>query len=698
MLCMFFEVSLKKIKRKIKNKLNDKLTRHSKKIKVLFFPYVSHNKFLNAFSSLKVEKEIINHFRTRISPEFFFSSDNFPSARPEIIKKIIKSADNLCDHKFDLLGSGKINLGKDINGQCDFKNGFIWDNKKYYKDIEIVNLENKADIKVPWELSRFQHLLTLGKAYLYSNKNNKYSKEFVEQITDWIAENPPCFGVNWACTMDVAIRAVNWIWGFCFFKDSENITDEFLLNFLKSIYCHGEFIMENLEWSDKYSSNHYLSNIVGLLHIGVMFPEFKKSSKWWKIGLRELFVEMEKQVGTDGADYESSLSYHRLVLEMFLSAIVLCRLNNIIIPEYIMNHLEKMFEFVMYYTKPDGTVPQIGDNDNGRLHRLSSFSNSQQEFFDHRYLLGIGAKLFNRSDFLEASDSRIEEAAWLTGKIETVNTKRVNSVKLKSKCFPDAGIYIMRNKSLYMIISAGKVGTNGIGNHKHNDIFSFELFAYDKSFIVDPGTYIYSGDPAMRNLFRSTAYHNTVAIDDTEINHFDKNILFQMREDAKPKIIKWKTKDNFDFFEGEHYGYKKLKSPVLHKRFIYFDKIKGFWIIKDKFEGAGEHKFEQFFHFAPMDMGTINDGSDYVAKISDIESSLIDKSKAAIKKSLILQSKNRNGSNIIVAPMYTRGLSIEISQGWVSYSYGKKDEAKIVKYSLKSKLPVELLTIIYPGV
>jgi len=67
----------------------------------------------------------------------------------------------------------------------------------------------------------------------------------------------------------------------------------------------------------------------------------------------------------------------------------------------------------MYYTKPDGTVPQIGDNDDGRLHILSNYGNWNR--LDHRYLLSVGAVLFKRQDFKDAASKFHEEAFWLLG-------------------------------------------------------------------------------------------------------------------------------------------------------------------------------------------------------------------------------------------------------------------------------------------
>ena len=38
------------------------------------------------------------------------------------------------------------------------------------------------------------------------------------RVRSWIAANPPGTGVNWACTMDVALRAVSWIWALTLFE------------------------------------------------------------------------------------------------------------------------------------------------------------------------------------------------------------------------------------------------------------------------------------------------------------------------------------------------------------------------------------------------------------------------------------------------------------------------------------------------
>ncbi len=442
-------------------------------------------------------------------------------AAPQAASLIVAEADQACAHVFDLLGSGPTLLGKKIDWHVDFKTGHRWNPKTYYKRIRPAPYPGGYDIKVPWELSRCQHFVRLGQAYWITG-DEKYAREFVAQVSDWIKSNPWPWGVNWACTMDVAIRAVNWLWGYHFFKESPCLTDEFLIAFYKSLLTHGRHIWRNLENQGAFTNNHYLADLVGLIHLGILCPEFREAEEWRDFGLRELWREMFKQVYPDGVSFEASIPYHRLVTEFFLYTVILCRRNDIAVPDEVMARLEKMLEFVMYYTKPDGTVPLIGDGDNGRLVRLKAWDPPEREWQDHRYLLAIGAVLFQRQDFTQAAGDQWEEAIWLLG--ESAVTLHENTVQsggsllnLPSQEFPYGGLYILRQPGAYMVLNRGSNSKNGRGAHRHNDVLSFELFVNRISWIVDPGTYTYTGDFSARNVFRSTAYHNTPRVLCSEI-------------------------------------------------------------------------------------------------------------------------------------------------------------------------------------
>lgn len=615
-----FMLIFKRIFGKIKREGEDTFNRTSVN---LFGTEMTDKEFLRKIwgSEYKFQnsEELQKHFRERISPKFFIDSSSWEEILSIICKhfpdapdKIITDADKICEHIFDLLGSGEVGLGKKIDWHRDFKTGYRWDPKKYYKDIKIPC--GKADIKIPWELSRFQYLITLGQAYWIDNQNTeyrmqksedqeKYAVESVNQIKDWIESNPSKFGVNWACTMDVAIRACNWISGYYFFKDSPEVTDEFLLKFLKSIYQHGRHIMSNLECSGTLTSNHYLSDIAGLVYIGVMFLEFKEAKRWRDFAIQELVKEMSKQVYEDGCDFEGSTCYHRLVLELFFFSTLLVVTNDneykgenyrevsqkIFGKEYI-ERLYKMFEAVLYLLKPNGKMPQIGDNDNGRLHIFVKGS-----ILDMRYLLAVGSIFFKEAKFKIGEFGLSQEALWIFGErgYRIWQELEKNSlINIDSKAFPDAGWYVMRNDKNYCIISCGPNGQNGNGGHAHNDKLSFELCIDGNDTIIDPGTYVYTSIPAERNNFRSTTFHNTVVIDNEEQNRIEDRKLFRLREETLSRCAKWNVGDEFDIFIGQHNGYAKPPKSVIHKRQIKFYKKRGIVEIEDKFYGKDEHCLE----------------------------------------------------------------------------------------------------------
>jgi len=383
---------------------------------------ISDADFLQALDCrFSTPRAFLDHMAVRQAPRFFLDTDRcqglvsaIRDCCPEVEALTIAAADRVCEHTFDLLGSGPVHLGERIDWHIDFKTGHRWDPQRYYADIRPAPYPGGYDIKVPWELSRCQHFVRLGQAYWFT-RDNKYAREFVSQVESWIDSNPWPFGANWASTMDVSIRVVNWLWGYHFFKDSPNLTDEFLPHFYRSLLIHGRHIISNLEKRNGLGTNHYLSNLVGLIYLGILCPEFKEAEKWREFGLGALWREIFEQVYEDGVNFEASTPYHRLATELFLSPIILCQLNDIFVPVEVMARLEKMLEFVMYYTKPDGIAPIIGDADNGRLHRLAIWAESVREWQDHRYLLAIGAFLFRRTDFAQAAGDQWQEAIWLLG-------------------------------------------------------------------------------------------------------------------------------------------------------------------------------------------------------------------------------------------------------------------------------------------
>jgi uncharacterized heparinase superfamily protein len=106
---------------------------------------------------------------------------------------------------------------------------------------------------------------------------------------------------------------------------------------------------------------------------------------------------------------------------------------------------------------------------------------------------------------------------------------------------------------MHLSVRCGSVGQNGYGGHAHNDQLSFELSLNGKPLIVDPGTYVYTPLPDERNKYRSTAMHNTLALDDREQNPWPLGVrgLFELRDRCHARVLALgKT-----HFVGEHCGF-----------------------------------------------------------------------------------------------------------------------------------------------
>jgi len=595
---------------------------------------------------------------------------------PKVRSFIIEEADQICDHVFDLLGSGPFHFGKTLDWHLDFKSGYRFDPNVYFKRVHPAPFPGDYDIKVPWEVSRCQHFPRLGQAYQIT-EDEKYVCEFVAQIENWIDTNPWPYGVNWNCSMEVALRAINWLWGLAFFVHAPQITDSFLVDVAQCLYIHAEHILDNLERSEEsgYAGNHYVSNLVGLIYLGVSCPYYFRAQHWLEFGVRELSNTITTQVWPDGVDYESSVSYHRLVTELVLSAVWLCQWNLVDVPNVIIDRLEKMLEFVENYTKPDGTVPIIGDQDNGRVHRLGIWKEPDLEWLDHQYLIAIGRNILGRKYSSELSDGSVSELIWWFGRKPKMTLQKEHSpLGNGSRAFKDGGFYFMRHKDLYLALRAGENGTCGLGGHTHNDIFSIELSAYGRTYIVDPGSYSYTSDPETRNLFRSSMYHNAVTLDNDDVNRIPDQELFRLENDAQVEICHWESNSEFDYFSGQHHAYERLENPVVHQRCIYFDKIEGYWLVRDILQGEGQHKLSINFQFLPMELERCSvDGACLYTVFDD-------------------------GSNLALYFLGQNPDTLTLSDGWVSRSYGKRFKSTLLRWETEAELPFDFVYVLYPFV
>jgi hypothetical protein len=525
---------------------------------------------------------------------------------------ILEIANDAMNNHFELLGSGKIKLDP-INWHIDFKSGYVWDNGLFYKKYKIIDINNDADVKLPWELSRASFFLSLGQAYLLT-KDDKYANKIVQLISHWIDENKLMHSINWTCTMDVSIRAVNWMYALNMIVDSAALTYEVIAKVHRSLLEHGFYIFNNLEKSFPFSANHYASNIAGLLFIGSLYKDAHFGSVWYNFAKEEYGQELRSQVLPNGVHFEKSISYHRLMVELFIYPYLVMKRNNEFVEIDLEYKLQSMFNFTFHYLRNDGTAPMIGDDDNARLLSFTNF-----DFFNHEYLLNISNAIFNTKFY--SSIKNCPEVFFLCAE----NSNQLNLeeyLKPSSVFYKDVGFTIMRNDDYYIFINNSGLSKHPNarkkinGTHTHCDLLSFDYSIGNNHFIVDPGTYVYTSSAKLRNEFRSTSKHNTLMIDNLDIHNLPVDDLFSVEDFAYPTLNDYAETNQLISLKAAHSGYEKI--GVKHTRLFEFQKEDKVFSIIDNIISDRQHDYHFYFHFAENMMPKIeneciiieaNDGS-----------------------------------------------------------------------------------------
>jgi uncharacterized heparinase superfamily protein len=221
-----------------------------------------------------------------------------------------------------------------------------------------------------------------------------------------------------------------------------------------------------------------------------------------------------------------------------------------------------------------------------------------REANDHAYLLALGAVLFKDRRF-KAEVAPPQELLWILGDDgwQAYQSLESANLQIQSHAFPHAATYVLRQEDLFLLFNANSGRKNRPTSHQHNDVLSIEVSAGGRAFIVDPGTHVYTADLHERHIFRSTAYHSTVQIDDAEQRTINEDAPFVNGQQASARVLVWESTAEGDHVVAEHNGYERLAKPVIHRRAIHFDKANRWWLVEDELVGKGEHKVATRFHF-----------------------------------------------------------------------------------------------------
>jgi hypothetical protein len=597
-----------------------------------------------------------------VRPKFFFDSTSIGTILglirqriPGCSEQIVQEAEKICSHRFDLLGYRDLDFGSVIDWHLDPVHGKQASRKPFYK-VRYLNFDEVGDSKIPWELNRHQHFVTLAKAYRITG-NRGFADEIFQQWRHWQGENPYPIGINWASSLEVAFRSLSWLWTLQLLDGASGLPDN-RKEWLPVLALHGRHIERYL--STYFSPNtHLLGEGVGLFFLGLLCPEIDGAESWKKLGWEIIVRESERQVQADGFHFEQSTYYHVYASDFFLHSLILAKANGIPVPPSLGISLEKMLQALCLLSRY-GHPPRSGDDDGGRL--FDPRRNHSEHMLDP---LATGAILFGRCDFKYVAGDLREETLWLLGSEGVHRWDELEGTKpdANSTALENAGLYLLTSEkpSAQLVLDAGPLGVQS-GGHGHADALSVCLQS-GASLLIDPGTYEYVEPGGDRELFRGTAMHNTVQIDG--VSQAEMTGPFSWKRLTAAKVEQWISTPVFDLQVASHDGYERLPQPAKHRRWV-FSLKNGIYLVRDLVEGQGRHRLDISWHLG-----------------QDVQ--LVEENVFRVKGASL---------GMALLPARGHGWSEGMQRSQWSPVYGRKAPMSVVNFGITTDLPAEFTTLL----
>ena len=531
------------------------------------------------FPSLRDANKLVSVLRSHYGPQ---------------VAATLKRADALLANQFEIFGHVYL-LESDVDWHRDPKSTKRWPHI-HRADVLRVGA-NGADVKHVWELNRHQFLVDLARAWLLTGER-RYVDAIIRLVRGWCEQNPGGFGVNWAGPLEVAYRALSWVWAYAMVGVALAPSDS--ARWSEALRVHARYLYRNLE---RYASpyNHLIGEAAVLFILGIVGGDSQEALRWRARGRRTLESSVSQQFYPDGGSVEQATGYHNATLGFYLLAALLGRVHGEEFSASVWDAVERALEFSMHLTQPDGMQPAIGDNDDARPIRFEL-----QSGWDFRHLHSLGAVVFRRADFKFIAERFHEDGLWLLGPEGWAAFDALSGQKPAetSRAFRNSGYVVLRSAwtpdADYVCFDvgeqAGGLRTDGVPSaaHGHADCLSITACLGGRPVLVDAGFYTYNGDRRWERYFRETLAHNTVRIDHRDqATHLDSmawcHIPKAMLEDCELEESR-----GFVWARGSHDGYSRGTTGVIHRRTVVLRPGAGL-LIFDDLSGAGTHEAEVAF-------------------------------------------------------------------------------------------------------
>ncbi len=491
-----------------------------------------------------------------------------------------------------------------------------------------------------WLSNRHSQINRVFNVFLKTG-NPKYAEYIDLFLRDFIIKSIPYPGVKSSNSvwrgLEVSFRSKVWPVIFYGLLECEYLSPATRLLILFSLPDHAHY---NRNF---HAQNNWLTmEISALATVATYFPEFKNSDEWLDYSIDTMTESMKGQVYPDGAQTELSSMYHSVSLSNFELFKNICDKANRPVPDFYVQTLEKMHNYIAFTMRPNGT---------GLL-------NNDGDLVNNRKTISDVAGIYGRSDWQYIVSNGKEGEEPESG---------------VSYFFPWAGHLISRSgfdKDAHW--SFFDIGPWGSG-HQHNDKMHISVSAYGHDLLVDAGRFAYTGEVAekFRNYALGSSSHNLLLIDGKGQNPGPLLAEEPVSEDY------FQITDDYDYAKGSFDSFKELEGSCEHTRHFYY-KRGGLWIVVDEIKTDRPRKIDALWHWHP-DCDVVISGSNVI-------------------------TQNERG-NLQIVPLAfenwkitaVKGQEKPEIQGWYSVEYNKYEPNVTSVYTTEIESDTRFVWVLYPS-
>lgn len=368
-------------------------------------------------------------------------------------------------------------------------------------DVCFLNLEQQFVSLPDWNFSAFGKLWNYNLQYLdYLKQANLPTKNKLELIHSlYGALNNGLLKLE---PYPASLRIMNMI-RFVSTHEIDETEKEKLNTYIKA---ESSYLNQNLEYH--LLANHLLENLFAMNMSATYFQNQLSAEKYGKL-MRE---QLDEQILKDGAHYEISPMYHKIIFFRVLELFHVLPENSSL-KSYLKSKLSLMLNWLEQISFSNGDVPDFNDSTKG-----ITFSND--------YFTNVCKEL---------------------------------GVESSRRALSDSGYRKFSVSGLECVVDVNGIAPSYQPGHAHADTFSFCMSFEGTPLIVDPGISTYNIGKR-RDWERSTLAHNTVSV-----NSLDSAEVWSGFRVGRRLQVSIEN-ESATCISATHNGYRKLK--VNHRRKI----------------------------------------------------------------------------------------------------------------------------------